>query len=182
MLAAWVEADASKDSGNTTAALAPASTDVLDAINRPVDDSTWAALESLTALLGYDPRPLDSHTCRGLVLGTAVRGAFLAMQHDAYATHLSAIGLAPSEHTLWYFALLSVRRGDREVMACIEEITALGEDRRRALERVATVRAALTDRLVLRAFLKEWPEGEARLRRDEFLEATADVLGAIRTG
>lgn len=163
--------------------LEPLGADVIRDLNVPRDAETRDSAGKLIAFLGHDPRPFDSYLSRRTELGVAARAAHLRSRHAVFVHHLESQGIAASEETLWFLAMLVTKRGDREVTGAMEEGLDLGPRRlgRALADLDPTVRLFTDDAFVFRAFLRVWAERDARARTDAFIEDVAKLAKVFRT-
>lgn len=155
--------------------LAPLRPEIIMDLNVPPDLATTRTARAFVDFLGRDPRPFDSYLSRSAELGVAARAAYLAAQKAAFAEHLENLGVTPSDETLWFLAIVVTRGRSNELSACVEEAFGMGPVRlgRAFADLVPTVRLLADRSFVLRAFLREWQETDARKMSVAFVAEVA---------
>jgi hypothetical protein len=162
--------------------LAPLGSRIIMDLNVPPDLPTAEAARTLVEFLGHDPRPFDAFLSREIELGVGARAASLAAARVALERRIRSLGIAPGEETVWFLALLSVRYDTGELAACMETALAMDPSRLgRAFADLAPTLRLLGDRsFVLRAFLDQWAEHEARRRSVEFVRNVEKTARSYR--
>jgi hypothetical protein len=135
----------------------------------------------LIAYLGRDLRPFDSHLSRNPGIGIALRAAHLHNRYATTARTMTENGFRPDEKALWFLAMLTHVRGEREVSACVAEAIRLGPERvGDAFAHLDPTAELLSDHaFVFRSFLRKWREDEAMERRKAFGHCAERLRAAL---